>query len=74
MERSRRFPGGAISACSEPLFEVAKLAPRQRHELALAHGKGQRGSDDRAALAVAGKMSERGLAGEHKGPRLTVGL
>ena len=53
MERSRRFPGGAISACSRPLFEAAKLAPRLRHELALAYGKGQRGNGDRAALAVA---------------------
>ena len=48
------------------LFEAAKLAPRQRHELALAYGNGQRENGNRATLAVAGKMSERGLAGEHK--------
>jgi hypothetical protein len=60
MEPSRRFPGNWRA-----LFEAAKLAPRQRHELALAYGKGQRGNGNRATLAVAGKMSERGLALEH---------
>ena len=56
------------------MFEAAKLAPRQRHELALAYGKGRRGNGNRAPLAAAGKLSERGLAGMYKGPRLTVGL
>jgi hypothetical protein len=65
MDHSRRFPGGAISAFNGPLFEAAKLAPRQRHEVALAYGKGQSGNGNRATLAVVGKISERALAGEH---------
>ena len=49
------------------LVEAAKLAPRQRHELAVIHQKErQRGNANRATLAVARKMVAYMLAVERK--------